>query len=230
MADFNIKWDEEGKRLFETGTDRGVLYPRTGENGAYGDAVPWNGLTAVTESPSGAEETPLWADNRKYVSLRSKEEFGGTIEAYTYPDAWAVCDGSAELAAGVVVGQQPRKGFGLSYRTILGNDEEGEDYGYKIHIVYGATASPSERAYATTNDSPEAITFSWEFTTTPIDVDGMSPTAIITINSRKVTEEQLAAVETLLYGSGSTPGKLPTIEQLKTIFAASSTTEPSNNG
>lgn len=231
---FAIDWDQDGERKFETGTDRGVLYPRTGANGTYAKGVPWNGLTAVTESPSGAEETALWADNMKYVSLRSKEEFGGTIEAYTYPDEWMQCDGSASLAPGVTVGQQPRKGFGLSYRTILGNDEEGEDYGYKIHLVYGATASPSERAYATTNDSPEAITFSWEFTTIPIKVEGMSPTAVITIDSRTVTEAQLTALEEMVYGKGQTDPKLPTISELKTIFGVTETgkteTGNQNNG
>ncbi len=217
MTAFTIKWDEDGKRFYETGTDRGVLFPRN-SSGSYGSGVPWNGLTAVTESPSGAEETALYADNRKYVSLRSAEEFGGTIEAYTYPDEWAACDGSATVATGVTVGQQTRSGFGLSYRTIVGNDEEGDDCGYKIHLVYGATASPSERSYASVNDSPEAITFSWEFTTNPIDVPGASkPSAILTIDTRKLSDEQIAAVETLIYGAGTSPA--PTMPTPTAVIA-----------
>ena len=210
-----LVWDAVGERLYETGTRNGVLYPRTGENGAYAAGVAWNGLTAVTESPSGAEETPLYADDIKYLSLYSAEEFGCTIEAYTYPDEWAVCDGSAEIATGVIAGQQPRVGFGFSYRTVLGNDAQGEAYGYKLHIVYNATASPSERSYATINDSPEAITFSWEVKTTPIAVTGLAkPTAILTIDSTKIDHDALTAIEAALYGSTSSEPRLPTPDEI----------------
>lgn len=205
MADikYAIDWDEAGKRLYETGTRRGVLYPRNA-NGQYGNGVPWNGLTGVSESPSGAEETALWADDQKYLSLYSAEEFGATIEAYTYPDEWAECDGSKEIAPGVMVGQQARKGFGLSYRTVLGNDEQGESYGYKLHLLYGGMASPSEKSYATINDSPEAITFSWTVTTTPVSVgDGYKNTALITIDSTKADPDKLAALEKILYGTAA---------------------------
>ena len=221
-----LAWDEDTKRLYETGTKKGVLYPM-GSDGSYENGVAWNGLTAVTESPSGAEETALYADDIKYLSLRSKEEFGGTIEAYTYPDEWAECDGSAELtgAPGVMVGQQTRKKFGLCYRTAIGNDVQADDYGYKLHLVYGAQASPSERSYATINDSPEAITFSWEFTTTPKDYDGegagLKPTAIVTIDSTKVTgataaerEAVMKKLEDVLYGTNGTGGAEGTAPRL----------------
>lgn len=203
-----LEWDQTGDRLYETGTDRGVLYPKNA-NGQYGTGVAWNGLTGVSESPSGAEESKLFADNQKYLSLYSAEEFGCTIEAYTYPDEWAACDGSAALGDGVYVGQQARRGFGFTYRTILGNDEQGESYGYKLHIIYGASASPSEKSYSTVNDSPEAITFSWTVTTTPITINAsLKPTAIITIDSTKIDSAKLAAIEDILYGtdggSGST--------------------------
>ena len=191
-------WDQTGERLYETGVKNGVLYIPT--NGVYNKGVAWNGLTAVTESPSGAEATALYADDIKYLSLMSTEEFGATIEAYTYPDEFAQCDGSASLATGVMIGQQPRKTFGLCYRTTIGNDIEGNDFGYKLHIIYGALASPSEKAYATINDSPEAITFSWEITTTPVNVTGAKPTASLTIDSTKVDAEKLAALEKVLYG------------------------------
>lgn len=197
-----LTWDETSKRLYETGVRQGVLYPQD-NSGAYPNGVAWNGLTAITESPSGAEETALWADDIKYLSLRSAEEFGATIEAYTYPDEFAICDGSAELAAGVIVGQQPRKPFGLCYRTVLGNDTELDAHGYKLHLIYGATASPSERAYQTVNDSPEAITFSWEMTTVPVAVKGARPTACVTIDSTKVDSTKLAALENVLYGYDS---------------------------
>lgn len=197
-----IKWDETGKRLYETGTDHGVLYPYA--SGSPGSGVAWNGLTGVTESPSGAEATNLYADNIKYLSLRSVEEFGGTIEAYTYPDEWADCDGSAEAAKGVRFGQQTRKVFGLCYRTKIGNDTEFDDHGYKLHLVYGATASPSEKAYQTINDSPEAITFSWEFETTPVDVTNFKPVAHIEIDSTKADPTKLAALEEILYGKDGT--------------------------
>lgn len=195
-----IVWDTTGDRLYETGVDHGVLYP-VAAGGTYPTGVAWNGLTAVTESPSGAEATALYADNIKYLNLFSAEEFGATIEAYTYPDEFAQCDGSAEIAGGVTIGQQDRKTFGLSYRTIVGNDVEGQNYGYKIHVIYGAMASPSEKAYATVNDSPEAITFSWEVTTTPVNVTGFKPTASLTIDSAKANPEKLTALETILYGS-----------------------------
>ena len=174
-----IKWDSTGERFYETGVKNGVLYPHT--NGEYKNGVAWNGLTSVTENPSGAEATPLYADDTKYLELRSNEEFGVTIEAYTYPDEFAECDGSATLdgAAGVTIGQQNRKPFGLCYKTILGNDTEKEEYGYKLHLIYGAMASPSEKGYSTVNDSPEAITFSWEVTTTPVAVEGFKPTSCI---------------------------------------------------
>lgn len=193
-----ISWDEAGAKLYETGVDHGVLYPM-GQSG-YGTGVAWNGLTGITETPSGAEATKLYADNIKYLEIRSAEEFGGTIEAYTYPDEWAECDGSAALATGVYGGQQPRKVFGLCYRTVLGNDVDLNDHGYKLHIVYGCTASPSERSYSTVNDSPEAITFSWEFSSVPVNVTGHKPVSCITIDSTKVDSTKLKALEDKLYG------------------------------
>ena len=214
-----IVWDKTGERYYETGVEKGVLYPQVG--GAYSKGVAWNGLTAVTESPSGAEPTALYADNIKYLNLMSNEEFGATIEAYTYPDEFAECDGSAELAEGVRVGQQTRKTFGMSYVTRKGNDTEGTDHGYIIHLIYGALAAPSEKAYATINDSPEAITFSWEVSTTPVEVAGMKPTACITIDSTKVDETKLQALEAKLYG-GDEPDAEPTLPlpaEIATIFA-----------
>lgn len=193
-----IVWDQTGERLYETGVKNGVLYIPT--NGVYSKGVAWNGLTAVTESPSGAEATPLYADDIKYLNLVSAEEFGATIEAYTYPDEFAQCDGSAELTPGVTIGQQARSTFGLSYRTTVGNDVSGTDFGYKLHLIYGALAAPSEKAYATINDSPEAITFSWEVTTTPVNVTGLKPTASLTIDSTKADAEKLSALEDILYG------------------------------
>ena len=213
-----LTWDDTGDRLYETGVKKGVLYPMN-SSGAYEKGVAWNGLTAVTESPSGAEAEPLYADDIKYLELRSVEEFGATIEAYTYPDEFAVCDGSATLVEGVSIGQQPRRGFGFSYQTVIGNDTEGEEHGYKIHIIYGAKASPSEKAYATINDSPEAITFSWEITTTPVPVTGHKPTAHLEIDSTKLSPEQLAAVEALLYGSDSEAAN-PTLPMPDAILAA----------
>lgn len=197
---YALSWDETGEKLYETGVDHGVLYPM-GKNG-YGEGVAWNGLTTVTETPSGAEATKLYADNIKYLEIRSAEEFGGTIEAYTYPDEWAECDGSAALATGVYAGQQPRKVFGLCYRTVLGNDVDLDKHGYKLHIVYGCTASPSERSYATINDSPEAITFSWEFSSVPVNVTGHKPVSCIVIDSTKVDATKLATLESILYGTG----------------------------
>lgn len=213
-----LTWDATGARYYETGVKQGVLYVQ--EAGAYPKGVAWNGLTAVTESPSGAESTALYADDIKYLNLVSAEEFGGTIEAYTYPDEFKACNGEAELATGVVIGQQARKVFGMSYRTTLGNDTEGNDHGYKLHLVYGAQASVSEKPYATINDSPEAITFSWEFTTTPVAVEGHKPTAIIAIDSTKVDAEKLAALEAKLYGSESEEAMLPLPAEIVTMFAA----------
>ena len=203
-----IIWDATSERLYETGVKNVVLYPM-GASGAYENGVAWNGVTAITESPSGAEANPLYADDTKYLELRSAEEFGATIEAYTYPDEFAACDGSANLIEGVKIGQQARKAFGLCYRTTLGNDTEGDEHGYKIHIIYGAKAAPSEKAYATINDSPEAITFSWEVTTTPVAVTGYKPTSYMELDSTKLTPAQLAAVEALLYGSESEDASLP---------------------
>lgn len=197
---YALSWDETGEKLYETGVDHGVLYPM-GQSG-YGNGVAWNGLTTVTETPSGAEATKLYADNIKYLEIRSAEEFGGTIEAYTYPDEWAECDGSAALTTGVYAGQQPRKVFGLCYRTVLGNDVDLDKHGYKLHIVYGCTASPSERSYATINDSPEAITFSWEFSSVPVNVTGHKPVSCIVIDSTKVDATKLATLESILYGTG----------------------------
>jgi hypothetical protein len=212
-----LSWDVIGERLYETGVDRGVLYPQ-GEGGTYPLGVAWNGLTAVTESPSGAEATPLYADNIKYLNLMSAEDFGATIEAYMYPDEFAQCDGSASIATGVVIGQQPRKAFGLSYRTLLGNDVANNDYGYKLHLIYGALAAPSEKAYATVNDSPEAITFSWEITTTPVNVTGYKPTACVTIDSTKVDKEKLASLEAILYGTESEEPRLPLPDEIVTLL------------
>lgn len=212
-----LVWDNTGERLYETGVKQGVLYVQ--EGGAYPKGVAWNGLTAVTESPSGAEATPLYADDIKYLNLMSAEEFGATIEAYTYPEEFAACDGSAAIATGVYIGQQARKTFGLCYRTTLGNDTEGNDYGYKLHIIYGALAAPSEKAYATINDSPEAITFSWEVSTTPVAVAGHKPTACITIDSTKVDGGKLAALEAKLYGSESEEAMLPLPNEIVTMMA-----------
>lgn len=213
-----LVWDQTGERLYETGVKQGVLYVQ--EAGAYPKGVAWNGLTAVTESPSGAEATALYADDIKYLNLISAEEFGATIEAYTYPDEFAACNGEAELVAGVNLGQQKRKAFGLCYRTTVGNDVDGNDHGYKLHIIYGAMAAPSEKAYATINDSPEAITFSWELTTTPVAVNGFKPTASITIDSTKVEEGKLAALEAVLYGSESEEARLPLPDEIATLMAA----------
>ena len=212
-------WDQTGERLYETGVKQGVLYVRD-TTGAYPQGVAWNGLTAVTESPSGAEATPLYADDIKYLNLMSAEEFGATIEAYTYPDEFMECDGSASLVDGVVIGQQTRKTFGLCYRTTLGNDVDGNDYGYKLHIIYGALAAPSEKAYATINDSPEAITFSWEVSTTPVNVTGRKPTSCITIDSTKADKTKLAALEAVLYGSESEEARLPLPDEIKTLMTA----------
>lgn len=217
-----LVWDKTGERLYETGVSQGVLYPQS--SGTYPKGVAWNGLTTVTESPSGAEATALYADNVKYLNLFSAEEFGATIEAYTYPDEFMECDGSAQYAKGAYIGQQNRKSFGLCYKTLLGNDTDGQDHGYKLHIIYGAMASPSEKAYATVNDSPEAITFSWEVTTTPVNVTGFEPTATIVIDSTKCDATKLKELEDILYGSdtgGSGSGtepRLPLPDEIATTL------------
>lgn len=224
-----LVWDNTGDRLYETGVKNGVLYVQS-SSGTYPKGVAWNGLTAVTESPSGAEATPLYADDIKYLNLMSAEEFGATIEAYTYPEEFEACDGSASLVNGVSIGQQKRTQFGLCYRTTIGNDTDGNDHGYKLHIIYGALASPSEKAYATINDSPEAITFSWEVTTTPVNVTGFKPTASIVIDSTKADPTCLAALEEILYGkngtgdngqTGAVDPRLPLPDEIKTVMTKS---------
>ena len=212
-----LVWDQSGQRIYETGVKMGVLYVQDA-SGAYPKGVAWNGLTAVNETPSGAEATPLYADDIKYLNLRSAEEFGATIEAYTYPEEFEQCDGSAELAPGIKIGQQARNAFGLCYRTVVGNDIAGNDFGYKLHIIYGATAAPSEKAYATINDSPEAITFSWEVSCTPVDVAGFKPTASLVIDSTKVDAEKLEALEAVLYGGESTEASLPLPDAIAEMF------------
>lgn len=212
-----LVWDQSGQRFYETGVKMGVLYVQDA-SGAYPKGVAWNGLTAVNETPSGAEATPLYADDIKYLNLRSAEDFGATIEAYTYPEEFEACDGSAELAPGVKIGQQARNAFGLCYRTVVGNDIAGNDFGYKLHIIYGATAAPSEKAYATINDSPEAITFSWEVNCTPVEVEGFKPTASLVIDSTKVDAEKLAALEAKLYGDESTEAMLPLPAEIAEMF------------
>ena len=217
MASKKLVWDATGERLYETGVKQCALYVQ--EAGAYPKGVAWNGITAVTESPSGAEATALYADDIKYLNLMSTEEFGATIEAYTYPDEFAACNGESELVKGVKIGQQKRKTFGLCYKTALGNDVDGNEHGYKLHIIYGALAAPSEKAYATINDSPEAITLSWEISTTPVNVDGAKPTASIVIDSTKADAEKLTALETILYGSEDTDPRLPLPDEIKTLMA-----------
>jgi hypothetical protein len=212
-----LTWDQVGARRFETGVDHGVLY-LLDETGDYSTGVAWNGLTTVTESPSGADASPQYADNIKYLNLIAAETFGATIEAFTYPDEFAECDGSVEVKPGVVVGQQGRRVFGLAYRTRLGNDIEGVAHGYKLHLVYGAQAAPSERAYGTINDSPEAIAVSWEISTTPAPVTGQSPTALLTIDSTKVAVDDLAALEDILYGAAAVEARLPTPDEVIALF------------
>lgn len=208
-----IVWDEVGKRYYETGVKNGVLYPQD-STGAYPKGVAWNGLTAVNENPSGADANDIYADDDLYLTLRGKEIFGATIEAYTYPDEFGVCDGSAELAQGITIGQQTRKAFGLSYRTAIGNDVDGVDHGYKLHLIYGATASPSSKNYQTINDNPEAMTLSWEIKTTPIKVTGHKPTACLTIDSTKVAEGVMKKIEDKLYGTESGEPTLPTPDEI----------------
>ena len=224
-----LVWDKTGEHYYETGVKNGVLYPMSA-SGTYPKGVAWNGLTAITESPSGAEATALYADDIKYLNLMSNEEFGATVEAYTYPDEFAECDGSASLTDGVYIGQQARKTFGLCYRTTLGNDSKGNDYGYKLHIIYGAMASPSEKAYSTINDSPDAITFSWELSTTPVAVANFKPTASLTIDSTKVDSQKLATLEEILYGkdgtgedhsTGAVDPRLPLPDEIANIMKGS---------
>lgn len=213
-----LVWDNAGERIYETGVKQGVLYLQ--EAGVYNKGVVWNGLTSITESPSGAESTPLYADDIKYINLMSAEEFGATIEAYTYPDEFAECDGSAVLVEGITIGQQARKIFGLSYVTTVGNDVDGQAHGYKLHLIYGATASPSQKNYATINDNPEAITFSWELKTTPVNVTGHKPTATVVIDSTKVDKAKLTALEAIMYGSDEEEARLPLPDEIAQIFAA----------
>ena len=217
-----LVWDQVGERLYETGVDHGVLYLPT--DGIYDEGVAWNGLVTVTESPSGAEPTPLFADNIKYLNLISREDFGGTIEAFTYPDEFAQCDGSATPQPGIAVGQQPRRQFGLCYRTMVGNDEIATNFGYKLHLVYGATAAASEKAYGTVNDTPEAITFSWDFSTVPVAVTGMKPSATIVIDSTKVNPTELATLEGVLYGTGGTDARLPLPDEVVGMFTGGGAT------
>lgn len=212
-----LVWDATGERLYETGVSKGVIYPQA-TGGTYPKGAAWNGLTAVTESPSGAEPTPLYADNIKYLTLMSAEEFGFTIEAYTYPDEFAECNGEGELATGVKIGQQKRKSFGLSYQTLLGNDVDGDAHGYKLHLVYGALAAPSEMERATVNDSPEATTMSWECSTTPVSVAGFRPTSHIVIDSTAVNKDKLSALEAMLYGSESEEAKLPLPDEVAELM------------
>lgn len=217
-----IKWDQTGERLYETGVSKGVLYPYA--NNKYGNGVAWNGLTNVSESPEGAEATPLYADNIKYLNLMSTEEFKATVEAYTYPDEFAACNGEQELTAGVSIGQQKRSTFGMAYQTKIGNDVDS-DLGYKIHLIYGALAAPSEKAYATVNDSPEAITFSWELSTTPVEVTGFKPTASLVIDSTKVDSDALTRLEAALYGTDGEQGstaRLPLPDEVLSIINGNS--------
>lgn len=212
-----LVWDKTGERFYETGVKNCALYVQD-STGAYPKGVAWNGITAITESPSGAEASPIYADDIKYLNLISAEEFGATIEAYTYPDEFAQCDGSAEIATGITIGQQVRKAFGIAYKTTLGNDIEGNELGYKLHIIYGCKAAPSEKAYATINDSPEAITFSWEISTTPVNIEGFKPTANITIDSTKIEADKLAALEAVLFGSNDKEARLPLPDEIITII------------
>ena len=225
-----IAWDETGKRFYEAGADRGVLYKYDSKLSTYGEGVAWNGLTNVSQSPSGAESSAMYADNIKYANLKSNEDFGGTIEAYTYPDEFAECDGSAEIAPGVNIGQQNRSKFGFAYRTKIGNDVDGVDHGYKIHLVYGAEANPSEKSYGTINESPEAITLSWEFSTTPVNVNGFKPTAHVEIDSTKTTAEKMKALEDILYGTAEVAARLPLPDEVATLMKAETVNEAQAKG
>ena len=215
-----LVWDETGKKLFETGVSNVALYPQD-TTGVYGTGVAWNGVTNISESPSGAEATTLWANNGKYLNLYSVEEYASSIEAYTYPDEFAECDGSAEIAKGVSIGQQTRKSFGLAYKTLIGSDTDGNDHGYKLHLVYGCKAAPSERSHATVNDSPEALSFSWEISTTPVSVKDHKPTASVEIDSTKVNAEKLAAFEKILFGSDTAAARLPLPDEVAELFTDS---------
>lgn len=213
-----LKWDQTAERLYETGVDRGVVYPAV--SGAYPKGAAWNGLIGVTLSPDGAEPTALYANNRKYGELMSTENLGGTIEAYTYPDEFAECDGSASLAPGVRISQQKRKPFGLTFRNLIGNDTEGEKFGYKLHLIYGALAKPSEQANTTVNESPEAKTMSWEFSTTPVEIEGFDPSSHIEIDSTTVDEAKLKALEDILYGTEDEEARLPLPDEVATLIGA----------
>lgn len=214
-----LVWDQIGQKTYETGVKQGALYVQDA-TGAYPKGIAWNGITGVTEKPSGAEQTALYADDGKYLSLMSAEEFGATVQAYTFPPEFEECDGSAEIADGVSIGQQNRKPFGMAYKTTVGNDVKQNEYGYKLHLIYGALAKPSERAYATINNSPSAITFSWELTTNPVSVKGFKPTASITIDSTKADPEKLAALEKILYGDTETEPRLPLPDEIAELMAA----------
>lgn len=222
-----IVWDQTGERFYETGIDHGVLYPQD-QSGVYSTGVAWNGLTSVSESPSGAEPTDLYADNIKYLSIRSAETFGATVEAYTYPDEFAVLDGSAAIADGVIIGQQTRKAFGLCYRTRVGNDIQFENYGYKLHLIYGCSVSPSEKSYQTINDSPEAITFSWEMTTVPVNVTGYQPTATLIIDSKTVGKAKMTDIEDILYGTDENQPRLPLPDEVLSIINGTDTDTDTN--
>lgn len=215
--DWALEWDKTGEHYYETGIEMGVLYPQN-SLGAYPKGVAWNGLTSVTESPSGAEPTPIYADNIKYLNLYSVEEFGATVECYTYPDEFKACCGEAELVGGATLSQQRRTAFGMCYRTILGNDTESNDHAYKLHIIYGAMASPSDKAYNTVNDSPDVNPFSYTLTTTPVKVAGFKPTALVVIDSKTADADRLEALENILYGTEGTPARLPLPDEIKTIL------------
>lgn len=223
-----LVWDQIGQKLYETGVRNCVLYPQAA-NGTYPQGVAWNGITSFQETPSGADSNPFYADDIKYLELRSAEEFGATIEAYMYPDEWAEMDGSAEVVAGVMIGQQPRKSFGICFRSVLGNDVSKENYGYKLHLIYNSTASPSERSYQTINDSPEPNTFSWEITSTPVNVTGYKPTCNITIDSTQVAADKLALLEDKLYGTENTDAMLPSPDEVIAILSGTSPSSSSSS-
>lgn len=226
-----LEWDKSGEKYFEAGVDHGVLYTKIETaNGYYSGGVVWNGLITISESPEGGDENAFYADNIKYGTLRGTEDFGGSIEAYTYPDEWEACDGSATVAKGAVVTQQVRKTFGLSYRTLIGNDEDGLEHGYKLHLVYGATASPSEKSRETVNDSPDASSMSWDFTTVPVTVDGLKPTSHIIVDSRKADPDKLKDLEDFLYGTDSADAKLPLPAKVVELLGAPDTTVTPGGG